>query len=78
MQEIECISPIENLPLFIQASCFFCKNCPFRSSYPISSTIVVAYETRLTENGIPLEPNPRSGCGLSLKEGYTITGDHSK
>ena len=33
------------------------KKCLFRSRYTISS-IIVAWETRLTENGIPPEPNP--------------------
>ena len=32
------------------------KKCIFRSWYTISS-IIVAWETRLTENGVPPEPN---------------------
>ena len=37
-------------------SLYFCKNCLLRISRTICS-VIVAYETRLTENGTPLEPN---------------------
>ena len=42
-------------PIF-SFSTFFENKTIFRSSYTISS-IIVAWETRLTENGVPPEPN---------------------
>ena len=46
---------------YYNTTCFFSsfrKKSLFRSSYTISS-IIVACETRLTENGVPPEPNLR-------------------
>ena len=49
------------------------KNSLFRSR-PTDCSIIVAYETRLTENGmengIPAEPNLLSLCSLSSTRAY--------
>ena len=51
----DCLSNIRGRAgLFIIL--FFLHVCLFGSSYTVSSTIV-ACETRLTENGVPPEPN---------------------
>ena len=51
---------------------FFVQNCRFRSSCTISS-IMVAYETRLTENGIPPEPKLLSASVLCFRIKLTAT-----